>query len=157
MKKLDITTKTLYSILSLGMLLIITSFNDYDLKNTEWQLLQSNQYVEINYRYGDCELLSQGIYNENVYLQIINKVERKISVEWITEYWYNNKCIGCENNGLENHKTIILEAKQTVEGVCSEENDPNLKIFSKALKGQTTSKLSKFYLKNVQVVEINQE
>lgn len=118
-------------------------------KSTVWQLLESNEFIDINYKYEECELLSQGTHDENVYLQIKNKTGSAITVEWNTEYWYNQKCYGCEGSNLENHKTIYLAPNTTIEGVCAKDVNPALVIFSKMLNVETNSVLTNFNLRNI--------
>jgi hypothetical protein len=124
------------------------------IKSSTWQLLQNNDLIEINYRYADCELTSQGTHNENVYLQVKNKSDKKIQVEWITEYWYNEKCVGCMAGDIENHKTLILNPYETIEGSCDEKCNLSLKITSKMLNRESKSQLTDFNLKEVKTTPI---
>lgn len=120
-------------------------------KSTVWQLLESNEFIDINYKYEECKIPSQGTHNENVYLQIKNKTGNAISVEWNTEYWYNDKCYGCETSNIENHKSIYLAPNTILEGVCTKDVNPALVIFSKMLNIETNSVLTNFNLRDIKI------
>jgi uncharacterized protein YcfL len=145
-----------YAIL-LGSILLNCSFvttDEHKIKSSSWQSLKSDNDIEIKYRYADCDLPSYGTHNENVYLQITNKTDKKIQLEWNVEYWYNNKCSGCESGNLENHKIIKLNPHETIQGSCSEKCDPSLLIFSKMLNTGTKSELTDFNLRDIKVTSI---
>jgi hypothetical protein len=121
------------------------------IRSGTWQQLQNNDQITINYRYADCELPANGSHNENVYLQIINKTNEKIRIEWDGENWYNGKCNGCEPGRTENHRTVILQPKETIEGSCSTQCNPALMITSKMLKRESKSELTDFNLRDLSV------
>jgi len=118
-------------------------------KSSVWKLLASNEFIDVNYKYEECTIPSQGTHDENVYLQIKNKTAQAITVEWNTEYWYNNKCYGCEDGNTENHKTIYLAPNATIEGVCAKNANPALVILSKMLNVKTGSELTNFNLRDI--------
>jgi hypothetical protein len=143
--------------LSLAFLILNCSFVIHDgnkIKSNTWQLLQSNDQVEIKYRYTECKLPSYGSHYENVYLLITNKTDQKIQLEWNTEYWYNGKCNGCEPGRTENHKIIILNPNQTIEGSCSEQCNRALLIPSKMLHLETKTELTDFNLRDLKVTPV---
>ncbi len=120
-------------------------------KSKNWTLLLNNEYVIVNYKYEECNLLSEGSYNENVYLQIVNKTSKEIKAQWNTEYWYNGKCNGCEIGNNENFKTVLLSPNQIVEGECSKECNQALMIFSEMLNFEIKSKLTNFNIRDLQI------
>jgi uncharacterized protein YcfL len=140
--------------LSVSLILLSSSFtindNEPKKRSADWQLFYSNAQIDVRYRYSECNL-ANGSNNENVYLQIINKTENPINVEWNTEYWYNGKCNGCESGNMENHKSVSLKPMETKEGTCSENCENPLKIFSKMLGSGTRSELTDFNLKNIEI------
>jgi len=129
--------------------------DEHKVRSTSWQTLKEDDKIEIRYRYSDCDLPSNGTHNENVYLQITNKTNQKIQLEWNTEYWYNDKCIGCEKENMENHKTLLLKPNQTLEGSCSEKCDQSLMIFSKMLNFDIKSVLTDFNLRDLKTTVIS--
>lgn len=122
------------------------------IKSAQWQPLIQNESVEINYKYADCNLPSEGTHNEYYYLQIINKTNKKLQVGWMQEYWYNNKCVGCGAATNENNKKVILMPNETKEGNCSVKSDQALAIFSKMLAVKIKSELTDFNIRNLQVI-----
>ncbi len=132
----------------------ISSTTTSKIKSENWQLLLSNELVEVNYKYANCNLPSEGTHHENVYLQIKNKTNTPISCEWNTEYWYNNNCNGCNNDNIENRKMLVLEAQQTISGECLISSNPALIIFSKKLDFEIKSKLTNFNIRDLKVKPI---
>lgn len=120
-------------------------------KSAAWQSLLQNQSVEINYKYTDCNLPSEGTHNEYYYLKVINKTDKKLQVEWMEEVWYNGKCSGCGATDKENKRLIILLPGEAKEGACDVSADRNLKIFSKMLNWKLTRELTNFNLKELKV------
>ena len=118
-------------------------------KSTVWQLLANNEFIDINYKYGECNLPSQGTHDEFVYLQIKNKTNKELKIEWNTEYWYNEKCYGCEDGNTENHKTIHLIPNTTIEGICAEDVNPALVILSRMLNIKINTELTNFNLREI--------
>jgi hypothetical protein len=124
------------------------------IKSSAWQSFKSTDQFEINYRYAECNLPSSGTAYENVYLQIINKTDQKIQLEWNGEHWYNEKCNGCEPGRTENHKTVVLNPKETKEGSCTKDCDHSLIITSKMLNREIKSELTDFNLRDITITPI---
>lgn len=142
----------------IAVLFLCSSFTLKDetkIRSANWQILHSTSEIEICYRYEECKLPASGLNNENVYLKITNRTANTLKVEWATEYWYNNKCNGCEEGSQENNKSIILNPMEAKEGKCSENCESELKIFSKMLGKGTRSELTNFNLKNIKIYPIN--
>lgn len=142
----------------IAVLLLCSSFTWKDetkIRSANWQILLSTSEIEICYRYEDCKLPASGLNNENVYLRVTNKTSTILKVEWAAEYWYNNKCSGCEEGNQENNKSITLNPMEAKEGKCSENCESELKIFSKMLGQGTRSELTNFNLKNIKILSLN--
>lgn len=116
-------------------------------KPTNWEVLKSNDYITISYKYSNCNI-SDNSNMENVYLQVKNKTDEEVFLQWNTEYWYNDHCIGCEKETLNKH-SIVLQPKEIVEGLNTEENNQSLVVFSKKSNYKINVNLVSFNLKNV--------
>ena len=125
------------------------SSSETKVKSSVWKLLAGNEFIDINYKYGECNLPSQGTHDEFVYLQIKNKTNKELKIEWNTEYWYNEKCYGCEDGNTENHKTIHLIPNTTIEGICAEDVNPALVILSRMLNIKINTELTNFNLREI--------
>ena len=120
-------------------------------KSTDWQLLFSNEFVEINYRYAVCDLPTEGTHKENVYIQIKNKTDKNLKCDWNTEYWYDGICSGCQGSNPEFHKSVMLKPNQTRDGICTTDRDLFvLQIFSKMMN-HNIRELTNFDLKDIKV------
>ncbi len=128
---------------------IPSSTSETKVKSPVWQVLLSNELIDINYKYGECIVPSQGTHDEFVYLQIKNKTNKELNIEWNTEYWYSGKCYGCEDGNTENHKTIHLIPNTTMEGICAKDVNPALVILSKMLNIETNTELTNFNLRDI--------
>lgn len=125
------------------------SLSETKVKSAVWQLLASNEFIDINYKYGECNLPSQGTHDEFVYLQIKNKTNKELKIEWNTEYWYNEKCYGCEDGNTENHRVIYLIPNTIIEGICAEDVNPALVILSRMLNIKINTELTNFNLRDI--------
>lgn len=113
-------------------------------KSDKWQLLFSNETVEVSYKYGECKLPSENSHNEYVYLQIKNKTNQMIICDWSAENWYSGICNGCTLGNTENYRSVVLKPNETLEGNCSKECNKSLMIFSEMLNYEIKSKLTNF-------------
>ena len=116
-------------------------------KSTTWEVLKSNDYITISYKYSNCNLYDNCSF-DNVYLQVKNKTDEQVLLQWNTEYWYNNNCIGCEIENINKH-SIILKPNEIIEGLSKEETNQSLVVFSKKLNYTINFNLVSFNLKNV--------
>ena len=123
-------------------------------KPSNWHLLKNNDYIEINYRYGQCNLPNDGSLMENVYLQLKNKTDEIVVIKWETEYWYNNQCYGCEEGKTRYRHSIVLNPNEIIEGECSEQISQSLIIFSKIINNKIQPELTGFNLKNIRTALI---
>jgi hypothetical protein len=123
-------------------------------RSASWQTLHQTSEVEIRYRYEECKLTTNGTHNEIVYLQVRNRTNSTIHVEWNSELWYNGKCSGCEPGDTENSKSILLKPGEIKEGSCSAFCPSELRIFSKMLGSGSKSALTDFNLKDITVTTV---
>ena len=117
-------------------------------KGGEWQVYENVNGVEINYRYQECNNVSQGIYKEFVIFKFINTTSNLVEVSYSFLLWYDEKEIMPGNN--ENMKHIIIEPKQIFETSCDENREYN--VFSKFLNYKK-SELSNFELIDIVVTQ----
>lgn len=118
-----------------------------------WETYFEDEKIKIEYKLLNCEY-TDFFNQEFVILQITNKSNNKISVEWQEQYWYDNICNNCEQESNEFRKKTIVNANETVIGQCNFHS--NLKIFSKFTEKledmpgvEKIVVLTKFELKNI--------
>lgn len=156
MKTIILKLPLIFYTFCIALILLSSSFSTGEpkIRSGSWQSLYSNEQIEVKYRYAECKLPSMGLHNENVYLQVINKTNERIQVEWNVEYWYNGKCNGCTPGKTENYKIVVLKPNETLEGSCSEQCSKELVLFSKMLNYEAKSVLTDFNLRDLKVTSI---
>jgi len=147
----------LLSLFCFVILFATTSFTfdnqDLDPLHPEnWTSLISNDLVDINYRYEICDLPSEGMRNEYLYIQVINRVNEEVVVEWDSEYWYNGNCIGCDSEGSEHHQRLVLLPNETIEGSCANFRNQSLVILSKMLHIDSNTELTDFNINSLSAI-----
>jgi len=156
--------KTTRKISILGLLLIlVTCFGTTSLfaqdksyilkKPTEWTLVKDLSDVAIYYRYQTCDQPSEGTHKEEVYLKVVNKTNKSLTVEWDLELHYGKKCFNCDGNNAEMHAKIDLKPKEEVAGECMPNANGPLIIFSKMMTFEYPLSLSSFVLNALKVTE----
>lgn len=146
--------KTVFAILSIVFLMNNISIAGNE-KNYEWKTVYETGDLIINYKYGECHIPADGLHQEQVFLQFINHTDKEIKVDYDKELWYNNKCITCNSDGLENHHTLILKPGETAEGSCDNHRDKAFNIVSKVIAPGAKSVLTDFKLNDIKVSDVN--
>lgn len=119
---------------------------------TNWTLLMEKSGVQVFYKYEDCKDVQNGLFQELVYLKIVNNTKMNIQAEWDLKAFYNNETNNPEGNDPEHHYTIKLSSGETKMATCANRNsNRELVIFSKFLNMENRSTLSKFDLINFSV------
>ncbi len=118
-----------------------------------WTNYHNGREVEINYQKAECHDIANGIHKKIVLLQFVNLTNKKLSVSFNKQMWYNGKCTGCDNPP-EQHFTVVLNPQQTLEGSCADKRNKSLYIVDKMLNGSGSSSLSKFELSDIQISAI---
>ncbi|MGE0562146.1 MAG: hypothetical protein AB7O47_10035 [Flavobacteriales bacterium] len=100
MKILAVTLIPQLKQLLIGFIVILINCSygvDYEnnKKPINWEVLKSNDYITISYKYSNCHFPDNSKI-DNVYLQVKNKTNQEVFLQWNIEYWYNDNCIGCE-------------------------------------------------------------
>lgn len=152
MKTLAVTPIPQFKQLLIGFMIIAINCSygiDFEIskKPTNWEVLTSNDYITISYKYSNCNFPNNSNF-DNVYLQIKNKIDQEVFLQWNIEYWYVNRCIGCETETM-NKCSIVLKPNEIVEGWCIEKINQSLVVFSKKSNYKINPNVTKFYLKNV--------
>lgn len=135
--------------------LIITSYSfaqDNSLRKVyEWTTFFENEFVRIDYKYGDCHIPEQGLHQERVYLQFTNKTSGALALSWQLQLKYGERCYNCNGINSELQFDLKLNPNETVAGGCELKADNKLIIFSKHLDFESaTPPLSSFLLKELE-------
>lgn len=111
-----------------------------------WQTYKTTPEVDVLYRTEQCHDEANGIHRENILLKFVNKTDKKVTVSWQLESYYNNACATC---GKDEYKfTLTLEPNAAVEGNCSSVGH-DLRIFVKHLDLPNHKNFTKFELGNL--------
>lgn len=118
--------------------------------NTNWKLLKSENGIEIYYKYIECHLQRE-YPQEKLLLKFNNTTGTSAFIKWQNLLWYNGKCQTC-NKEIEYSYQIELAPHSNIEGKCN--NNNGLSIFSKFIKRNNSSVLTKF---DVKIITIKNE
>ena len=103
------------AILTLVLSLIFSMITHAESPNN-WTIYYSDNDVKIEYKYTNCEY-SDRFNQEFVILKITNLTNNNLSISWVNESWYDNKCINCsENRTDEALNEIFVPANQVIIG-----------------------------------------
>lgn len=115
----------------------------------EWTLHKEVNGIQIYYKYVDCNIPSEGYYQEIVLLKFVNTTQTPLKIKWQREAWYEGKCSSC---GQDEYKfDLQIPAGETIVGDCELRTSSKFKIFSKFLDLKSNVKLEKF---NIAVIEV---
>ena len=116
----------------------------------EWQLHKESNGIQIYYKYVDCNIPSEGYYQEQVLLKFVNTTQTNLKIKWQREAWYEGKCTSC---GKDEYKFALeIPAGETIVGECDIYQPSYLKIFSKFLDLKSNVHLEKF---NIAVIDVS--
>jgi hypothetical protein len=121
---------------------------------TDWTKLYSNTYLDVSYEYTTCNMPSEGINAEYVFLQFKNTTNKTIIVEYSQELNYNGKCFNCDGKNAEMNHRFILKPYEIKQGSCEPGTEESVRIFSKRFDIDVKSTLSDFNIKNIVVTEV---
>jgi hypothetical protein len=117
-----------------------------------WTLLMEKSGIQVFYKYADCNDLKNGIFQEMVYLKIVNTTNLNVVLDWDLKTWINNECSNCTNNSKEHHFSIKVNAGDFKSGSCETRSEfRELAIFSRFLNMENKYLLTKFSLENFTV------
>lgn len=117
-----------------------------------WTLLINNSGIQVFYKYADCNDVKNGLFQEMVYLKVVNTTNLNVILDWDLKRWLNDDCVNCNTNEKEHHFSIKLNSGETKSGNCENRGIlRELVIFSKFLNMENKQKLTKFSLDNFTV------
>src|ERR1700741_2335281 len=100
-------------------------------KPSTWQSYYKDAKVEVEYKYGDCNLPSMGTNTENIYIKVKNLQNKDVTLNFEYEIQYGDQCFNCEGGHNEYTRSIALKAGETREGQCTDQFPRPLVVFSK--------------------------
>jgi len=128
--------------------------NDYPTieRSTDWVLYQESNGVQQYYMYSECNIPEEGFFREYVLVKLVNTTDQIKYVDWDVVKWYGENCVNPDANIQEQHRSVMLQQNETVEGSCALDTDKTLKMFSKFLNYKFDDwVLSHFELRNFTV------
>lgn len=116
-----------------------------------WKSLQETAELKINYKLTECNVPKDGFYAEYIFLEFINKTNKKVIVSWEPELFYNGECATCNLTGQEKVYTITLNPGESIIPNCDYNDDESrkLSIFSKWTMVKNKRTLSSYNLANI--------
>jgi hypothetical protein len=121
-------------------------------RSTDWVLYQESNGVQQFYKFSECNIPEEGFFREYVLVKLVNTTAQIRYVDWDIVKWYGENCVNPDGNLEEQHRSLILQPNETVEGSCSLDTDKTLKMFSKFLNYKFDDwVLSNFELRNYTV------
>ena len=140
---------------TLPAILIAFALNSFAQNTNDWTTYSENDTIKIQWQYQNC-IYSDHFDSEYVILEITNKINKELTIDWQGQLWYDDKCINCETVNEENRKQIIIPAASVAEGKCTMNN--SLRIFSKFTEDldnmpgvNKITALTKFELTNIKI------
>jgi len=132
-----------------AILLTLITFLSFSQENEkDWNLYKEVNGIKINYKYQECHDVHNGIHQELVLFQFVNKTENDIKIDFDFSLIYSNtKSLISKTS--EQRKQILIKKLSTYESSCFENREYT--IFSKFLNYTDKSELQKFDLKNIKI------
>ena len=119
-------------------------------QSNNWELYYSDNEIKIEYNYIICDFSSTAS-QEIVVFRFSNLSENKITINYETQIWHDDKEINTEQNTDEFRKTINLDNNEIITINC-ENTWKEYSIFSAFIHNETREKyisLTKFELINI--------
>lgn len=132
------------------------SVKDGEIENynkTEWKLYKEIDGVKVYFKIEDRHDVKHGIHKEYLLIRIENTNSESVDLTWKDEIWYDGKCVSCESTSDEFNKSIKINSGVSVEGDCSANNFPELRIHSKFLN-YDLEELTKYEMAQIQISKI---
>jgi len=121
----------------------------------DWTLHKEVNGVQIYAQYVDCNIESEGFFQEFVLLRFVNTTQLPQKIAWQLESWYygpgyEGACATCDKD--EYKFDLHIPAGATITGACDLYSEAKLKVFSKFLNFKTDVGLEKF---NIAVIDVS--
>ena len=121
-------------------------------RNYDWTEYFRSEGISIEYKFSECIHESEGYFREFVLIRIVNTTNSHIVVDWDYVMFYGSRCVNCDMNSTEHHRSIAVAPNSTTEGSCAYGEPKILKIFSKFLNyDMPDAILSSFQLENITI------
>lgn len=126
---------------------------NYSELSTQWLELQTVEGVLFSAQLRDCNRPEDGVYQEMVFLKIVNTTEQAKIVDFDLLLWYDGDLWTKLPVTAEKRKTLVLEGGEMLEASCDPHSDYyyDIAIFSKYLNYTDKPELSKFQLSNLKI------
>lgn len=129
----------------------LSAFSQVELKRSaEWALFYEDDKISFYSVTTDCIRPQDGIYAEYVMLRAVNKTSSPVEVIFFTDTYFDGGCTNCDHSIYDRKRTITLQPGESLEGNCEPGLNLGLEVFSKWLKMENKTELSK-----VKVTEIS--
>lgn len=122
--------------------------------DNNWETIYTGQGLIVSFKKAQCQIPSEGIDMEEVYLKFSNIGNKTIQVDWQYDVTYGNQCFNCEGGMEEMSQTLQLDPNQSISGVCGDKDVNRLRLFSKFLNMENPSVLENFNVKGIEVREL---
>ena len=119
-------------------------------QSNNWELYYSDNEIKIEYNYMICNFSSTAS-QEIVVFRFTNLKDNKMTLNYETQIWYDDKEINTEQNSDEFRKTINLDNNEIITTNC-ENQWKEYAIFSAFVHNETSERyvsLTKFELTNI--------
>jgi hypothetical protein len=136
------------------ILISSTSFGQIKGIENSWKQLYSDQGITVQFKKAQCQIPSEGVDMEEVYLKFTNTTDNLVYVDWQYDVTYGDKCYNCEGGMEEMSQSLKLAPNQSVSGECGDSNDFRLRIFDKFLNMDNPTILEDFHVKEIVVREV---
>jgi len=121
--------------------------------STQWVDLQTVEGVIFSAVLQDCNRPVDGIYQEMVFIKLVNTTEETKIVEFDLLLWYDGELWTRLPVNAEKRKSVVLKGGEMLVATCDPYSDYyyDIAIFSKFLNYSDKPELSKFQLSNLKV------
>ena len=118
---------------------------------SDWISYQKVDGITINFKYVECNDTKNGIFQELVVFQFVNKSDKDVDLSFDLLLLYSRGGAKLSSES-EQHRSIILKRNAVIESNCSDNRE--FTIFSKFLNYTDKSELDKFDINNIKITPI---
>ena len=133
------------------LILIFLFFGSSFLAQESWVKKNEEKGVEIHIKQAEC-IPSHGFKEINFLIQLRNKNNYEVGVQFFIEKWNKEGCLNCKSQSNEFKVELNLKSNESIVGQCS---DPLLSVFKEFndvnYNGRPYFPLTQIKIKNIQV------